>query len=107
MSKYGVCSGPYFSSFGLNTERYYGISPYSVRLGENTDQKTSYLDTFYAVNNINNKKNQKTKVNDSYSGFNKIINIISGIRKGSILDLSRVNESKSGHVHYKVLVHIY
>ena len=97
----------FWSVFFLIRIEYYGISPYSVRLGENTDQKTSYLDTFYAVNNINNKKKQKTKVNDSYSGFNKIINIISGIRKGSMLELSGVNESKSGQVHYKVLGHMY
>ena len=38
VSKYGVFSGPYFPAFGLNTERY-GISPYSVRMRENTDQK--------------------------------------------------------------------
>ena len=39
--KYGVFSGPYFPAFGLNTERYVvrTISPYSVRMRENTDQK--------------------------------------------------------------------
>ena len=37
VSKYGVFSGPYLSAFGLNTERY--ISPYSIRMRENTDQK--------------------------------------------------------------------
>ena len=37
-------SGPYFPAFGLNTERYrekLRISPYSVRMRENTDQKNS------------------------------------------------------------------
>ena len=31
-------SGPHFSAFELNTERYY---PYSIRMRENTDQKNS------------------------------------------------------------------
>ena len=41
VSKYAVFSGPYFSAFGLNTERngVWSISPYSVRMRENTDQK--------------------------------------------------------------------
>ena len=41
-------SGPYFPSFGLNTKRYgvslrkrYGVSPYAVRMRENTEQKNS------------------------------------------------------------------
>ena len=33
-----VFSGPYFLTFGLNTERY-RIPPYSVRVWENTNQK--------------------------------------------------------------------
>ena len=36
-------SGPYFPAFGLN------ISPYSVRMRENTEQKTPNTDTFHAV----------------------------------------------------------
>ena len=36
MSKYGVFSGPYFSVFGLNAEKY-------------GQEKTPYLDTFHAV----------------------------------------------------------
>ena len=36
VSKYGVFYGPYFPAFGLNILR---ISPYSVRIWENTDQK--------------------------------------------------------------------
>ena len=32
------CSGPDFPALGLNTERYFRISPYSVRMGENADQ---------------------------------------------------------------------
>ena len=44
-------SGPYFPAFGLNTERYsvLCISPYSVRMRENTEQKTPNTDTFHAV----------------------------------------------------------
>ena len=39
-------SGPYFSAFGLNTQRHFVfrdtlISPYSVRMRENTDQNNS------------------------------------------------------------------
>ena len=40
VSKYGVFSGPYFPAFGLNTEFFLvRISPYSVQMWENTDQK--------------------------------------------------------------------
>ena len=41
----GVTSGPHFAVFGLNTEKYsedgeiLRISPYSVQMRENTDQK--------------------------------------------------------------------
>ena len=40
-SKYGVISGPYFPSLGLNGEKYKvrNISPYSIRMRENTHQK--------------------------------------------------------------------
>ena len=47
MSVFGVILGPYFPTFGLNTERYgeYGeirsISLYSVRMWESTDQNSS------------------------------------------------------------------
>ena len=41
-------SGPHFPAFGPNMDRY-GISPYSVRIRENTDQKTPNKDTFYAA----------------------------------------------------------
>ena len=41
-------SGPHFSTFGMNTERY-GISPYSVRMRENVDQNNSKYGHFYAV----------------------------------------------------------
>ena len=59
VSKYGDFSGPYFPAIELNTERYlfprnrteYGerrsISPYSVRLRENTDQKKLRIWTFF------------------------------------------------------------
>ena len=43
VSKYGVISGSYFPVFGLNK------SPYSVRIQENMDKITLYLDTFHAV----------------------------------------------------------
>ena len=36
VSKYGVFSGPYFSEFGMNTEKY-------------RPEKTPYLDPFHAV----------------------------------------------------------
>ena len=39
VSKYGAFSGPYFPTFGPNTERYGSISPYSVRMRKNTDHK--------------------------------------------------------------------
>ena len=43
-------SGPYFLAFGLNTERYKesqrSISPYSVRMRENTDQNNSEYEHF-------------------------------------------------------------
>ena len=39
LSKYGAISGLYFPAFGLNTERYSSISPYSVRMRKNTEQK--------------------------------------------------------------------
>ena len=40
-------SGPYFPAFGRNTERYLSrISPYSVRMRENTDQKISECGLF-------------------------------------------------------------
>ena len=41
------CSGPPFPAFGLNTERYgVSISPYSVRMRENADQKNSEYGQF-------------------------------------------------------------
>ena len=49
VSKYGVFSGRYFPAFGLNTERYgiRNISPYSVRMREDTDQKKLRIWTFF------------------------------------------------------------
>ena len=41
-------SGPYFPAFGLNTERYSpSISPYLVRMRENTDQNNSVYRHFF------------------------------------------------------------
>ena len=58
-------SGPYFPTFGLNTERYRvslriqsgcgkirSISPYSVRMGENTDQNNSEYGHFLHSGNL-------------------------------------------------------
>ena len=42
------CSGPHFSAFGLNTERY-GVSLNSVRMRENVDLITPNTDNFHAV----------------------------------------------------------
>ena len=57
VSKYGVFSGPYLPAFGLNTGRYArirtedgeirSISPYSVRMRENTDQKKLSIWTLF------------------------------------------------------------
>ena len=50
VSKFGVFSGLYFPAFGLS------ISPYSIRMRKNTNQKkTRYLDTFHAVCTFHNK----------------------------------------------------
>ena len=44
--KYGVFSGPYFPTFGLNTERY------SVRMRENTDQIKLHIWTLFTYSII-------------------------------------------------------
>ena len=46
-SKHGGFSGPYFPAFGLNAERSPRISPYSVRMRENTDQKNLLIWTLF------------------------------------------------------------
>ena len=48
VSKYGAFSGPYFSAFGLNKERYY-LSVFSPNAGKYVPEKTPYLDTFHTV----------------------------------------------------------
>ena len=48
-------SGPYFPTFGLNTERP-RVSPYSVRMRENTAQKYSEYEHFSRSNKLPNKK---------------------------------------------------
>ena len=45
VSKYGVFSCPYFSAFGLNTER----CRVSLNTGKYRPEKTLSLDTFYIV----------------------------------------------------------
>ena len=50
MFKYGICSGPYFSTFGLNTERH-GVSLHIQSECGKIRKKTPYLDTFHAVRN--------------------------------------------------------
>ena len=54
MSKYGVFSGPYFPSFGMNKDRHGVFSPNAGKYGSG---KTPYLDTFQAVDLNNNKRN--------------------------------------------------
>ena len=53
MSNYGVISGPYFPSFGLNTERYglntEYLSVFSPNAGKYGPEKTPYLYTFHAM----------------------------------------------------------
>ena len=49
MSKYGVFSGPYFTKFGQNTERYSVFSPNAGKYGQ---EKTPYMDTFHTVKDI-------------------------------------------------------
>ena len=46
LSKYGDFSGPYFPAFELNTERR-SISPYSVQMQENMDQKKLRIRTLF------------------------------------------------------------
>ena len=53
-----ICSfsGPYFSTFGLNTERHH-ISSHSVRIRKNTDQKNfkyEHLDIIFRSRKISN-----------------------------------------------------
>ena len=45
--KYGVFSGQYFPSFGLNTERY--LSVFSPNVGKYRQERTPCLNTFHAV----------------------------------------------------------
>ena len=50
VSKYRVFSGPYSPVFGLNTERHFvslRISPYSIRMRENTDQEKLRIWTLF------------------------------------------------------------
>ena len=52
VSKYGVFSGPYFPTFGLNTERYWDtpyLSVFRPNVGKHGPDKTPYLNTFHAV----------------------------------------------------------
>ena len=49
VSKYGVISGPYFSVFGLNTERYSVSLLLSPSTGKDGPEITPYLDTFQAL----------------------------------------------------------
>ena len=49
MSKYRVFSGPYFATFGLNTERYRVSLRIQFECGKIRTRKTPYLDTFHAV----------------------------------------------------------
>ena len=51
-------SGPYFPAFGLNTERYLRISPYSVRVRKNTDQKKLRIWTLFTQCDYTESKNR-------------------------------------------------
>ena len=42
VSKYGVCSGPYFPAFGLNTERYWVSFRIQSEYGKYGPEKTPY-----------------------------------------------------------------
>ena len=53
-----VFSGPYFPAFGLNTERYLRISPYSVRARKNTDQKKLRIWTLFTQCDYTESKNR-------------------------------------------------
>ena len=68
MSKYGVFSGPYFPAFGLNTERYC-ISPHSVRMRENTDQKNSVFGHYSRSDILEKNSNRLRKICFIMSGI--------------------------------------
>ena len=47
VSKYGAFSGPYFCTFGMNTDWTLRISPYLVQMRKNTDQKKLHIWTLF------------------------------------------------------------
>ena len=49
VSKYGVFSGLYFPTFGLNTEGYFVSFHIQYECGKYGPEKTPYLDNFHAV----------------------------------------------------------
>ena len=57
-------SGPHFVAFGLNTEKY-SISPYSVRMRENTGQNNSEYGHFLR-STISRKLSKSTKIFSFY-----------------------------------------
>ena len=61
-------SGPYFPAFGLNTERYsvLCISPYSVRMRENTEQKNSEYGHFSRSNYFNHYQKGQLQSSTKY-----------------------------------------
>ena len=65
MCSYSELSGPYFSTFGLNTERYAASLPIQSECGKIRTRKTPNTDTFYAVfiNNARLKLAKKIKRN--------------------------------------------
>ena len=52
VSTYGVFSGPYFSAFGLNRRDMEYLSVFSPNAEKYGPEKTPYLDTFHAVNEL-------------------------------------------------------
>ena len=66
--KYGVFSGPYFPSFGLNTSY---LSVFSPNAGKYGPEKTPYLDTFYAVKDITNNVNLLNNVKKIFRKVSK------------------------------------
>ena len=78
MSKWGVFSGPYFPTFGMNTERY----EVSLRIHSECEkygpEETPYLDTFHAVSNYHYHHHyQMRRLSQTYMNdepFVKIVN---------------------------------
>ena len=83
-------SGPYFPAFGLNTERYGRISPYSPQMRENTTKKIRIRTLFMqwrSGNSLSWKRNQLTSfymkgtmIVNGFKTFWKIIYFVQSTR---------------------------